>query len=165
MATQQQGPTVRIGDKEFTADMVKYTADTMPVSSWHPTSDPTWRATDTRGHEHYYDSGYPTLNFVVDRQHWCEGNEGWMSHDPHWAVDESHYECLQCRETTRPGLRPPGWIEHVVTNREITVTITGDVPFSEHGGAMDDVSGTFLPIRQDRRFEGFTTTEFAFVPA
>lgn len=54
-----------------------------------PTADPRWRGTDSNGHEHHYDHGYPTLDYVIDAEHWCMGDEGIAPHDPHMAVDES----------------------------------------------------------------------------
>lgn len=71
------------------------------------TADDKWRGTDSNGHEHYYERGYPTLDLIVDAEHWCDGREGLYSHDPHMAVDESHYECKLCREVVEPGTLPP----------------------------------------------------------
>lgn len=76
-----------------------------------PTIDRQWRAADSNGHEHYYDGEryeYPTLDYIIDAEHWCDGTEGIALHDPHMAVDESHYECKICRDTVTPGLHPPG---------------------------------------------------------
>lgn len=75
---------------------------------WHSTPNEFWRATDSNGHEHRYDKGYPTLRVVVDRSHWCDGHEGMYNHDPHEEVDESHYECLLCGEVVEPAMDPPG---------------------------------------------------------
>ena len=75
------------------------------------TTDEHWMFTDAAGHEHRYDSGYPTLDYVVDASHWCDGREGLYSHDPHEAVDDAHYECKLCREVIKPGTHPP---EHQV---------------------------------------------------
>ena len=72
------------------------------------TADEHWRATDSNGHDHYYKSGYPTLDLVIDESHWCDGREGLYSHDPHEAVDASHYECKTCRETMEPSTHGPG---------------------------------------------------------
>lgn len=154
--------SIRIGDQELTEFSIKTTANTMPVSSSFPTVDPSWRMMDPQGHEHFYDSGYPTLDYIIDRQHWCAGDEGLEPHDPHWAIDESHYECSQCRETITPGLRPPGWTETIPTTREITVTVTGLVDFVEAEGFGDDRPGTFVPIK--RELGERIVTEFAFVP-
>lgn len=78
------------------------------VTSGLPTPKEDWRFKDRNGHEHHYDHGYPTLELVVDESHWCLGNEGLGAHDPHEAVDESHYECLICRVTVKPKMDPPG---------------------------------------------------------
>lgn len=78
----------------------------------HPDADPHWRHTDGAGHPHHYERAgepYPTLRYVIDAEHWCDGvSEGWEEHDPHMHVDESHYECLICGEHIKPGQRPPG---------------------------------------------------------
>lgn len=76
-----------------------------------PTLDPDWRGTDSNGHEHYYDQQaheYPTLDYIIDAEHWCDGTEGVYNHDPHMAVDEDHYECKLCREVVEPGIIPAG---------------------------------------------------------
>jgi hypothetical protein len=85
------------------------TRDMIDVTSDRPSSDPNWRYTDRNGHEHRYDHGYPTLDLVVDAEHWCDGNEGYARHDPHMHVDEAHYECLICREVVKPGKLPPSY--------------------------------------------------------
>ena len=77
------------------------------VTSNLPTPNERWRYTDRAGHEHHYDGGYPTLELVVDAEHWCDGTEGVYNHDAHMAVDESHYECLLCREVIEPAADPP----------------------------------------------------------
>lgn len=78
----------------------------------HPDPDPNWRFTDAAGHQHQHEKTgerYPTLRYVIDGQHWCDGiSEGSDIHDPHMQVDVSHYECAQCHEHIRPGMRPPG---------------------------------------------------------
>lgn len=81
--------------------------DRIDVTSDRPTPNERWRFTDAQGHEHRYDRGYPTLDFVVDEQHWCDGTEGICNHDPHWAVDESHYECKICHQAVEPTMDPP----------------------------------------------------------
>ena len=81
---------------------------TETVSTSGPTLDTQWRATDPAGHAHYYDHGYPTLDYIVDASHECDGTEGFMHHDPHTHVDASHYECLICREVVEPGIASPG---------------------------------------------------------
>jgi hypothetical protein len=77
------------------------------VTSGLSTPNERWTHTDAQGHEHRYDHGYPTLDLVVDAEHWCDGSEGWAPHDEHMAVDESHYECKLCREVIEPALDPP----------------------------------------------------------
>jgi hypothetical protein len=112
--------------------------DVIDVTSNHYTADPDWRHTDRQGHEHRYERGYPTLDLIVDASHWCMGNEGLYAHDQHEAVDESHYECLLCRETIEPGLLPPGYPQTIAglivatatavldDGRKVTVHLTSD---------------------------------------
>lgn len=88
------------------------------------TRDPDWRGVDENGHEHYYEHGYPTLDFIVDESHWCDGSEGISHHDPHEQIDESHYECLICRAVVEPGSLPP---DHPITIRgPINATLAGN---------------------------------------
>jgi hypothetical protein len=87
--------------------------DVIDVTCGIPTPNEGWTYTDRQGHEHRYEHGYPTLELVVDASHWCMGNEGLYAHDPHEAVDESHYECRICRETIQPKVDPPGTPEFV----------------------------------------------------
>jgi hypothetical protein len=86
-------------DIELEAELV--TSDTY-------TADPNWKHTDAEGHEHQYETAYSTLLRIIDKQHWCEGNEGLSPHDPHWQVDEHHYVCKQCAEVIEPRLLHPG---------------------------------------------------------
>lgn len=72
------------------------------------TLDADWVGTDRNGHEHRAKGGYPTLNYIVDKQHWCDGHEGIYNHDPHMAVDEAHYECKTCGVIVEPGIIPAG---------------------------------------------------------
>ena len=82
------------------------------TSDW-PSPDPHWQATDSNGHTHSYVAEhifiYPSLRLVVDASHWCNGDEGIAPHDPHTAVDESHWECRECGEVVEPGMFPPCW--------------------------------------------------------
>lgn len=113
-----------------TADMARFnpapfdltvTQDWIDVTSEHPTLDERWRATDSNGHEHFYDRGLPTLNLIIDASHWCAGSEGWMSHDPHEHVDESHYECSECGEVIEPGTVPGGTPRSIPGQRVVTL--------------------------------------------
>lgn len=89
---------------EFTLDIQQ---DSIDTTCGIDTLDPKWRGTDSNGHEHYYERfEYPTLDYIVDAEHWCNGDEG-APHDPHMATDESHYECKVCREVVKPGIIPP----------------------------------------------------------
>lgn len=82
--------------------------DYIDVTSSHPSPREGWRMTDSNGHEHRYTrTGFPTLRFVVDASHWCDGTEGFAWHDPHEIEDEWHYECAQCGEVIEPATDPP----------------------------------------------------------
>jgi hypothetical protein len=87
--------------------------DVIDVTSDRPSYDTRWRATDSNGHEHRYDHGFPTLSYVVDERHWCDGTEGFMLHEPHWAVDADHYECELCGAVVEPGLLPAGYPQYI----------------------------------------------------
>lgn len=86
---------------------IDVSVDWIDVTSERATPNERWTHTDAAGHEHRYERGYPTLRLVVDASHWCDGTEGLYNHDPHEAVDESHYECLRCGETIEPAMDPP----------------------------------------------------------
>lgn len=85
---------------------VDITQDRIDTTCDIPTLDPRWTFTDAAGHDHHYDRGYPTLDYIIDASHWCDGHEGMYNHDPHEQADESHYECLICREVIEPGILP-----------------------------------------------------------
>lgn len=74
----------------------------------HPSPDESWTFTDAAGHVHRYDHGYPSLEWVVEERHWCNGTEGLYNHDGHWVDDVAHYECKVCREHVVPATHPPG---------------------------------------------------------
>lgn len=90
---------------------------TLKVERYDRPPDEQWRHIDSNGHEHYVDRAanaypaYPTLDLVIDKEHWCEGDEEWCDraedpwceggprpHDPHMVADEVHFECKLCRE-------------------------------------------------------------------
>ncbi len=97
--------------------------DYIDVTCGIETLNPNWTFTDENGHDHYYDSGgYPTLDYIVDAQHWCDGYEGAFNHDPHMAVDESHYECLICGVHVKPGTYPPYYPQSIPGERTLTMT-------------------------------------------
>lgn len=93
-------------------------------TAWTPTADSRWSFVDASGHEHYYEHGYPTLDYMVDREHWCQGDEGFMAHDPHTAIDEAHYECKICREVITPATEPPGTPHYVAGATSATISGT-----------------------------------------
>ena len=98
--------------------------DVIEVTSERYTPNERWRYTDRQGHEHYYDHGYPTLDLVIDSEHWCDGSEGWAHHDPHMAVDESHHECKVCREVIEPKLDAPGTRKSIAGMTTVTVEVS-----------------------------------------
>lgn len=96
----------------------------------HSSPNECWRATDSQGHEHRWENGYPTLRRVVDESHWCDGHEGMYNHDPHEQVDESHYECLLCGEVVKPAMDPPG------TPKFIPGAVTGTIEGPRSNGLV-----------------------------
>lgn len=92
------------------------------VTSERSSPNEHWTFTDANGHEHRYDHGYPTLEFVIDESHWCDGSEGLYNHDPHEAVDVAHYECLICRELIVPKMDPPYTPKRIPGMRSATLT-------------------------------------------
>lgn len=100
-----------------------------------PTVDESWKFTDAAGHEHYYERFvYPTLDYVIDAQHWCNGNEGLGPHDPHMAIDESHYQCKLCGEVILPGQHPAGHVSFIAGPKTATMkgTRTDGVQVTVH---------------------------------
>lgn len=65
-----------------------------------PETDKAWRATDSNGHEHYWQDGYPTLEWVVTGGYWCE-----MHNEDH---EEGEWRCRECGEHVPPGMKHPG---------------------------------------------------------
>ncbi len=138
------------------------------VTTSHSEADPDWRFTDRAGHEHRHSGAptdyYPTLRYVVDGQHWCDGiSEGSDLHDPHLHVDASHYECQLCGEHIEPGRREPT-PRSIPAQRSITLTgPLGDetvvcAPISrETGEGLEDLLRrlrmTTTPAIQDRLCE------------
>lgn len=124
--------------------------------TWADGPDERWRYTDCAGHEHAYQrqaewldavrprrrcegtktfrdsTHYPTLRYVIEREHHCDGREGLYSHDQHWVTDAARYECRQCGEHIRPG-RGPG-SRTMPTGRE---TYLNGVPVTDPGRARE----------------------------
>ena len=146
--------------------------DWIDITAGVPSPNERWVFTDSHGHEHRYDKGYPTLDFVVDEQHWCMGNEGLYAHDPHWAVDESHYECKACRERIRPAVDPPGtpkgipgpWDAtlkgRVPDGRTITVALSED-ELQRVWSAGDDADAVVLDVLSSAPRERTIRVEFS----
>lgn len=126
--------TLRVG--RWTVDVQQEWID---VTSSFPSPDPRWTYTDQAGHEHHYSNGYPTLRYVVDGSHWCDGTEGLYNHDPHLAVDEYHYECQQCGEVIEPRLVPGGYPQ----------SIPGMISATLSGIRRDGIECTYYPMGQD----------------
>ena len=121
--------------------------DWIDVTSEFPSYNESWTFTDAAGHEHRYERGFPTLRHVIDAEHWCNGNEGWMHHDPHMHVDAAHFECVQCGETISPAMDPP------FTPKKIPGLLSGQVS----GMRSDGVKIT--AILSGDEFELFTGGE------
>jgi hypothetical protein len=79
--------------------MLSVEVEAIDVTSSLPRADKNWRFADTRGHEHYWQDGWPTLVRVVDGT--------WTDEDGE-EHEESHLECLQCGgEHVEPGMVGP----------------------------------------------------------
>lgn len=63
------------------------------------TIDSRWKGTCENGHAVTFKS----LERVVDHRTWCDGEDGWYHHDPHW-LEDSHYECPECEARVVPGI-------------------------------------------------------------
>ncbi len=102
---------------------VETNTEWIDATSGYESPDESWRFTDANGHDHHYESGYPTLDFVVDEQHWCDGSEGLFNHDGHMAIDKAHYECKECGVVVEPRMDPPFTPKKI--RGMITVTVEG----------------------------------------
>lgn len=105
--------------RNWTIDVVQ---DWIDVTSERETPNERWTFTDAAGHEHHYEHGYPTLDYVIDESHWCDGREGIYNHDPHEAVDAAHFECKLCREVIEPKMDPPYTPKQIPGMRHVTIT-------------------------------------------
>lgn len=76
--------------------------DMIDITMGHDTIDSAWSMTCQCG-KHITTR---SMVEVVDASHWCDGNEGFMHHDPHLHVDQSHYECPNCQAVVTPGIIP-----------------------------------------------------------
>ena len=86
--------------------------------TWERGPVESWTFTDTQGHEHRYDHGYPTLVRVVDE--WCHVEHGLFGGaDPDGHEAAGHWECLQCHEVIRPATGPGS--KFVVTREDWTL--------------------------------------------
>lgn len=89
----------RLPDPISTLEVIR---EPIAVTSISPKPDKNWRHTDTEGHEHYWDNGYPTLepeeDYCVDCQDFHL--EGWV--------------CVECGERIVPGLVPPSGFSEFV---------------------------------------------------
>ncbi len=81
------------------------TAETerIETTSLGPRPDPSWSFTDTQGHDHHWDDGYPTLTWVQDQEDYTVVEDGELESYPGWG----HYECSICGEEIRPAQRGP----------------------------------------------------------
>ena len=86
-----------------------------------PEADKDWRETDSNGHEHYWDSGWPTLEWVVTGVYWCE-----MHNEEH---EEGEWRCRKCGEHVEPGMRHPG--PRVMTVPSVRNYFIDDAPVDE----------------------------------
>jgi hypothetical protein len=80
--------------------------ETVDVTTNAPRPDKDWRETDSNGHEHYWQDGWPTLEWIVDGAYWCEQHQ-----EEH---EEGHYACKVCGEEVKPGMRGPSGIVETI---------------------------------------------------
>jgi len=146
---------------------------TSQLITWEDEAYEDWAFTDAQGHAHVYarpsqrvsyrdltrrkgkrkrhhDSRYPTLRWVVEARHHCDGREGLYSHDPHWVTDRAHYECRQCGEVIEPGHGPGS--KAIPVSRSVTVTETMTDPPPEwlegHQGKITHTRGVATGTRE-----------------
>lgn len=68
-----------------------------PINGWGPSES--WRFTDSHGHEHYYDNGYPTLEQKEEEEYWCDFCDEFHS-------GKSYYVCKECGDKVYPSTKP-----------------------------------------------------------
>lgn len=121
------------------------TRDVTFIENDGPTADESWSYTDSHGHPHAYPYA-PTLEFVVDRSHWCDGRETIWAHDPHEAVDEGHYECRECRERIEPAVHPAGYLTAIPKALRATLVWQADRSTTIEYRLPDDAVGDLFGI-------------------
>lgn len=125
--------------------------DWIDVTSGLPTPNEQWTYTDRQGHEHRYARGYPTLDLIIDASHWCDGHEGPWNHDPHEAIDESHYECRICRQVIEPTMDPPGTPKQIAGMRTMTLTVTDDNGFTTVAYLLPEEAEALFAVAEEGR--------------
>lgn len=86
--------TVIVGEHQ-----VRVERDMIEVWSNSPEPDPSWQFTDVHGHEHYYESGYPTLQRVWEEPYFCSS-----CREEH---QDSYFVCYICGVEIEPKTRVP----------------------------------------------------------
>ena len=98
---------------------VDVSQDAETVYSITPVADKTWTFIDSNGHGHYWDDGYPTLEWTVTSSYWCSD-----CHDEH---EEGEYRCRICGVPVSPGTASPRPVV-VKGARHLDLVLAGEGP-------------------------------------
>ena len=93
--------------------------DVTPVYTFGSSPNKNWRHTDSSGHEHYWDGGYPTLNDIQEEVYDEYEHEKYHIH--------IRWECKECGEEIHPATRMG---ETIYVEGSITYTLNGE-PITE----------------------------------
>lgn len=133
--------TVNGVDLSSTAFTVSIDRPVEIVYSYTPVADPNWQTTDTSGHEHYCDNGYPTLEWAV--------TETWYCGDCRNEHKSGEYRCRHCGEVVMPGTTDP---EPTPVSSPTTATLELDGMYTEPvEGTFRDRPVTWIPVAVDNR--------------
>ncbi len=112
------------------------------IYSSMPEVDPDWTYRDLRGHKHYYDNGYPTLEWVAVGTYFCyECNEN---------HENSEHRCIQCGEEIKPGTRPPSPFGTVLPGLiEVTAEVVGEQAPQEFEFSVGEERFKFIRVSRD----------------
>jgi hypothetical protein len=137
---------------------VTQTVNPIEVTTNLPSADPNWTFVDTNGHAHYYDNGYPTLEWVATGSWWCI--------DCQEDHEDGEYRCILCGEKVKPGITGPSKTrEFIAGTKEVTATFVSFTPLDDVSpGTLYGKSGRWHKVSEsfaDRRF----TTELHWEPA
>ncbi len=104
--------TISLGPWSITAEQ-----EMIPISMSGPVADTSWQHLDAAGHGHFWQDGYPTLEWVRVP---CT-----MGHD-HDCDAEGYYRCPNCGEVIIPGTVSPDLIPTRHERGPLRVTLVHD---------------------------------------